>query len=413
VTILHLQENVTEFYNGRSTPWHTQGVQLALPIALLAAAAYYPVPDTAGGWRSAAPTAAQRASLDKAFDHIRASTKHGGLLILYRGQLLYERYFGRASREATPNLASCGKSFTSIAAGILLSERKDLFPEGLDQKVFTPRYLPANAFPLDDAAKADIRLGQLLAMTAGLAGQDPGYVRGRPVPIEGGAGPDGIAALSDAAAFTTRLWTRPGEGYSYATTSPQIVSAMIRHITGMELQDYLDRRIAKPLAWGRWGFGYKSARVDHTPGGGGIALRATDMLRFGYLLLQQGRWRDRQIVPADYIRTATTKTIYNPHFPYSFQFDVNTDGQAKGVPGDAFWKSGSGGHSLYVVPSLDLVVWKLGGRDEQYNETHTNVPPPATPLPPYDGSRESWRAPTSNVPPEEFLREIIEALTRN
>jgi CubicO group peptidase (beta-lactamase class C family) len=188
---------------------------------------------------------------------------------------------------------------------------------------------------------------------------------------------------------------------------------MIRHVTGMELQAYLERKIARPLGWGRWGFGYKSAKVDHTPGGGGIALRATDMLRFGYLLLSRGRWQNEPIVPAAYVRAATSKSPYNPHFPYSLQFDVNTDGQAEGVPRDAFWKSGSGGHCIYVVPSLDLVVWKLGGRDEQYNPAATNAPPPVTPLPAYDGSRDAWKPPREARPAGELLRRIVDALRRN
>ncbi len=57
------------------------------------------------------------------------------------------------------------------------------------------------------------------------------------------------------------------------------------------------------------------------------------------------------------------------------QFDVNTDGHFKELPHDACWKSGSGGHVLYVVPSLDLVVWKLGGRDEQYSRENTGLAP--------------------------------------
>src|SRR5262249_29158622 len=100
----------------------------------------------------------------------------------------------------------------------------------------------------------------------------------------------------------------------------------------------------------------------------------TDMLRFGYLLLHEGRWGDRQLVPAEYVRHCGRKTPYNPHYPYSLQFNVNTDGAYAEYPRDAFWKSGSGAHMLYVVPSLDLVVWKLAGRDGQYQESDTGVP---------------------------------------
>jgi hypothetical protein len=46
------------------------------------------------------------------------------------------------------------------------------------------------------------------------------------------------------------------------------------------------------------------------------------------------------------------------------------------VPKDAFWKSGAGGFCLYVVPSLDLVIYKLGGKTGQYDPTLTRIPQP-------------------------------------
>ena len=78
--------------------------------------------------------------------------------------------FREGNRNANPDMASCGKAFTSIACGIMLKEKHDLIPQGLDTKVFTKEYLP-EAFPLDDPAKADITFGQLLAMTAGFHGE--------------------------------------------------------------------------------------------------------------------------------------------------------------------------------------------------------------------------------------------------
>jgi CubicO group peptidase (beta-lactamase class C family) len=342
---------------------------------------YFPPPDSAGGWRTLTkPDEIRRKTgldvkkLDEAFEYIQGSTKNGGLLVVRHGWLVYERYFGRCSREACPNTGSCGKSFTSIAMGILMHERPDLFPDGLDQKVYTPRYLPAEAFPVNDPRKREIKLGQLLAMTAGLAGNSPGYVDGKPVPITP-EGLDGWQAMIDANAFSERLWCDPGGDYSYATTGPQIVSAIIRHLTGMELQQYLEVRLAKPLAWGRWGFGYHNAPgMVHTPGGGGIALRATDMIRFEYLLLHRGKWGNRQTVPAEYVQKATMPSPYNPHYAYSLQFCLNSWDAAPAVPRDAYWKFGSGGHALCVVPSLDLIVWKLGGRDSQYEERDTGLP---------------------------------------
>jgi CubicO group peptidase (beta-lactamase class C family) len=356
-------------------------------------AQYYPPADRAGGWRTLKNPAEIRLKtgldvkqLDAAFQYIQGSSQNGGLLVVRHGWLVYERYFGRANREATPDTTSCGKSFTSLALGMLMHERPDLFPDGLSQKVYTPRYLPAAAFPVNDPRKREIRLGQLLAMTAGLAGNSPGYVYGKPVPIIP-EGLDGWEAMVDANAFSERLWCKPGGGYSYATTGPQIVSALIRHVTGMELQQYLEIHLARPLGWGRWGFGLRDhPEIKHTPGGGGICLRATDMLRFEYLLLHQGRWGSQQLAPAAYVRKATTPSPFNPHYGYSLDFELNSDSAAPGAPRDAYWKHGAGGFALYAVPSLDLIVWKMGGPDSQYEEKDTGLPE----VKPY-GERPGWK----------------------
>lgn len=357
---------------------------------------YFPLPDSLGGWRTLTKAdeirqevGLDQAKLDEAFDFVRTTTKNGGLIVVRHGYLVYENYFGKGQREATPNLGSCGKSFTGIAVGILMSEYPELFPDGLDQKIFKAGYFPPEAFPLSDPRKADIKLGQLLSFSAGIRGNNPVYVNGEPSEIKP-MGPDGWYAVTDEYAlgledgeingttFSTKtLWCDPGEGYSYATASIHDASVMLRHVTGMELEEYMSKHLAGPLGWGRWGYGYKYApRVKHTPGGGGIALRSTDMLRFCYLLLHKGKWNGKQIVPEEYVQKATTASPYNPHYPYSLQFNVNTNGEISELPRDAFWKAGSGGHCLYVVPSLDLIVWKLGGRDGQYSMNDTGLPEP-------------------------------------
>lgn len=390
---------------------------------------YFPPTDQSGGWRTLSDPAEIKektgidvSKLDDAFEYIKKSTKNGGLLVLKDGWLVFEEYFGKGHREATPNLASCGKSFTSIAIGIMMAQYPELFPEGLDQKIFNSTYLPDWAFPLPDPAMHEIRLGQLLSFTAGIRGNNPVYINGKPGTIDP-VGPDGWYAIVDEFAlgiedgkmgntpFSVKtLWCEPGKGYSYATASIHIASIMLRHITGMEMEEYINRYLASELGWGRWGFGYKYAeRVKHTPGGGGIALRATDMLRFGYLLLNNGKWENDQVVPEWYVQHATNASLYNPHFPYSLQFDVNTNGKNPNIPLDAFWKTGSGYHCFYVVPSLNLVVWKLAGRDGQYSESDTGIPAHPEAMKAED-NREGWNG---TVDGREAITKAIEMVVES
>ena len=354
---------------------------------------YYPLSDLKGGWRTLKraneineKTGIDIQKLDEAFEYIKGSTKNGGLLVLRDGWLVYERYFGLGHRNATPNLASCGKSFTSAAIGILIEQHPELFPEKLDQKIFNPNYLPNDFFPLSDSRMENIKLGQLLSFSSGIRGNNPVYVNNQPQTINP-AGLDGWRAMVDEyvlgkenvvdgkiSSSTKTLWCEPGEGYSYSTASMHIASIMLRHISGMELQEFIERYLAKELDWGYWNYAYKNQTlIKHTPGGGGIALIATDMLRFGYLMLNEGKWNGKQVIPQWYVNHCSQDSPYNIHYPYSLQFEVNSTGHWPDLPLDAYWKSGSGNHCIYIVPSLNLVVWKLGGRDDQYAKENTGA----------------------------------------
>ena len=57
------------------------------------------------------------------------------------------------------------------------------------------------------------------------------------------------------------------------------------------------------------------------------------------------------------------------------------------VPADAYWKGGAGGYAIYIVPSLDMVIYKMGGNESQYDPALTRLPVKYS----YDGSRANWK----------------------
>ncbi len=362
--------------------------------SVLCGADYYPPPDSEGGWRTVKNAAEAKElagmdlnKLDQAFEQTQRCTQHGGLLVVRHGYLVLEKYFGRGDRNANPDMASTGKAFTSIACGIMLKEKHDQIPDGLDTKVFTEKYLP-EAFPLDDPRKAEITLGQLLCMTGGYHGEGtaPGIIKGEVVPLKPVPGQD-LKDL-DGSSLKTVLWNAPGVGYSYSSPEPHIASMVLRRLTGKDLKDYIDEKLAKPMGWGAWNYCIHRGGITlpHVNGAGSTALHATDVMRFGYLLVNKGVWKDQQLVPADYIELCNKPSKYNPHCPYTLMFEQNSDGHVAGAPRDAYWKSGAGGFCLYIVPSLDLVIYKLGGNDNFYKEEYTGIPQPK-----YDGSRDNWK----------------------
>jgi CubicO group peptidase (beta-lactamase class C family) len=372
-------------------------ITVALFSAPLAAEDYFPPPDTEGGWRTLPDagkvlevTGMDVQKLDQAFEYVSRSSQHGGLLVVRHGYLVYEKYYGKGNREAIPTMASVGKAFTSIACGIALAEKHDQIPDGLDTKVFNEKYLP-EALPLDDPRKADITLGQLLSMAAGFHGEgtNPGFVNFEPS-VRLQAVPRGPRLDQDMSALRTPLWTNPGGGYSYASSSPHVASIVLRHLVGMEMQQYIDEKLAKPMGFGKWGYGTHrgESTLPHTPGGGDVAVRPTDALRFEYLLLHKGKWNDKQLVPAAYVEACGKPNAYQKHAPFSLMFEINADGHAAGAPKDAFFKSGAGGFGVCVIPSLDMVIYKMSGDDSQYDPARTGIPQDYK----YDGSRDKWKS---------------------
>jgi CubicO group peptidase (beta-lactamase class C family) len=224
------------------------------------------------------------------------------------------------------------------------------------------------------------------AMTSGMGDGRMGIVNGKV--IEFGARPGSEALDQDQSALRVPMWTEPGGGYSYSTQGVHVASIVLRHITGMEMREYIDRKLAQPMQFGGWGYAteFGGKKLRHTPGGFGVALRATDALRFAHLLLHGGKWGDRQLIPAAYVDLCRRRSPYNPHCAFSLQFEVNADGRLLGVPRDTFFKSGAGGFCVYASPSLDLAVYKMAstaaaGYDLGYGGS------PRAP----DTSRDSWK----------------------
>jgi CubicO group peptidase (beta-lactamase class C family) len=360
---------------------------------------YFPPPDSAGGWRTVqdAPQARKKAGIDlpkleQAWAFTQRCTQNGGLLVVRNGYLVFEKYFGRASRNVNPDMASTGKAYTSIACGIMLQEFRDRIPEGLDTKVFAERYLPEAFGPdgkLDDPRRVDVVLGQLLCMSAGYTGEGgapTAIVMGRAFSLKPVPGQN-IRDL-DQSSLHCAMWTNAGAGYSYSSPEPHIASMVLRHVTGMELPDYIEARLARPMGWGAWGYCLHRGdfTMPHANGAGSIAVHATDALRFGYCLLRRGQWEGHQLVPADYISKCNRMSPYNPHCPFTLQFEQNSDGHVAGAPRDALWKSGAGGFAICIVPSLDLVIYKMGGNNGQYDSALTGLPQPEP-----DHSRDDWK----------------------
>ncbi len=108
-------------------------------------------------------------------------------------------------------------------------------------------------------------------------------------------------------------------------------------------------------------------------------MSARDLARFGLLFLRGGRWRDRQIVPEDWVEESTAAQTEAEHtLGYGYMWWVADHGRLYpgfSAGGPAYAARGKGGHAIVVIPHLDMVV---------VHRVNSTVPIPSR----YVGSRD-------------------------
>ncbi|MGB3335867.1 MAG: serine hydrolase domain-containing protein [Devosia sp.] len=195
-------------------------------------------------------------AIDVAIDHALAEGRIAGSVVLVAedGKLVYERATGHADRENgrqmrtdTPfRFASVTKAFTTMAA-LKLIEAERLSPEDRVTK-----YLPGFTPRLADGSIADIRVGHLMAHTAGLDYRNQ-------QPTDGAYARAGVSdgldetrepfAANLARIASVPLDRAPGEGWRYSIAT-DVLGGVIEAVTGMTLDSAIGDLVTNPLQLG-------------------------------------------------------------------------------------------------------------------------------------------------------------------
>jgi len=343
---------------------------------------YFPPPESAGGWRylSSPDDVRNLGGMDAAaLEHVhnRQQIFHGGdswsIVIIRHGHLVREFHTFNVLFPSRFDIWSCTKSFTATAWGLLFEDsRLGHLPGALQVDLNSKAYdfIP-EGHPLTDPRKADITIGHLLTMTSGVAGEQEGIVG---IPTATGVGPfEHSLGMADNryGRSVGVLASNPGTRWDYSDPAMAHLAVAFGNITGREMSEFLTERVFNPigieeLSWDVQGG--SGAIGPHTNAHTGVHVSARELARFGYLMLHQGRWNDTQLVPGPWIDLATTTSqTMNPN--YGHLWWVNTArSQWTGLPADAFAAIGYRSNRCYVVPSLDLVVARVGSGPSTWDE---------------------------------------------
>ncbi|WP_116107523.1 serine hydrolase domain-containing protein [Lewinella sp. IMCC34191] len=293
--------------------------------------------------------------LDSLDSRVRAGDYEAitSILIARHGEVRYEKYYNGADVNAGHNTRSATKTIATLLTGLAIREgyvqsEQDYVKDylGLKWPVKNP-----------DARKDSITLEDLLTMSSVLECNDQNpYSRGneeRMYPIE-----DWTQFLLDLP-VRSYPWGPPpeerpyGRAWSYCTAGAAAMAAVVESAVGQPAHEFAQQYLLEPL-------GITDYRHHFSPQGtlntaGGSEYRSRDFLKLIQLCLQGGVWEGQRIIPADWLKKATTpKAEVEPGVEYGYLFWLESFGATAKYP--TFYMSGNGGQKIVAVPDLDLAV---------------------------------------------------------
>jgi CubicO group peptidase (beta-lactamase class C family) len=342
-------------------------------------------------------------------------------------------------RDTIFRIASVSKPIAAAAAMILVEDCTLRLDDPVDEllpELANRQVLRTLASPLDDTvpAKRPITLRDLLTFRLGygIVFAPPGTYPIQQAMEEAGVIPDvyggGILPSLSPDAFmqgygSLPLLHQPGEGWLY-NSGADILGVLIARASGMSFGEFLQQRLFAPLGMKDSGFSVPADKLDRLvtaywtnfatgelevfdgvenghfaqppvfeSGGGGLASTANDLLAFGEMMLNNGRYRDQRILSRASVEVMTTDQITPEQKAASLNFPVSWDNRGWGfgmsvitkrdalenTPGRYGW-DGGWGTSWYVDPTEGLIgilltqrSWDATGMPTVYSDFWTST----------------------------------------
>ncbi|MCR5242207.1 MAG: beta-lactamase family protein [Prevotella sp.] len=270
------------------------------------------------------------------------------VMIVKDGKVIFSRWQSEGVDTVPHVLHSVSKTFTATAVGLAIADGKMKLTDKIID--FFPDKLPAE---VSDNLKA-MTVRDLLTMSCGHDVEPSGF--------RGGEETDWVQAF-----LAHPVVHKPGTFYLYNSLGTYMLSAIVQKVTGEKVVDYLDTRLFQPLH-------IDKPKWDESPqgincGGWGLYLKTEDLAKMGQLLLQQGEWNGKQIIPAEWVSEMSKKQVESVNPGTRME-----DAEAKGMTvetsdwmqgyGYQMWRcrpgcfraDGARGQYIIVVPDKNAVI---------------------------------------------------------
>lgn len=287
------------------------------------------------------------------FEEALTDTYADGIVVLHRGRVVYERYFGALEPHLPHACHSATKSYAGTLAAAFVHEGV------LDDRKAIQHYLPE----LRGTAWEDATLRQVMDMQTGLAHTEIyadensdvwAYSRAcgfRP-PL---ASSDGPQTMCDYLR-TVRKDGAHGATFDYKTVNTDVMTWAMARVTGHSFAQLLQERLWAPLGCEEDAYVIVD-RVGMPMAGGGLSATLRDLARFGELIRCEGVWNGKQLIPASVVHDVQ-KGDHPSKLPdgYSYRSQWWVTHNELG----AVEARGIHGQRLYIAPAAEMVVARFG-----------------------------------------------------
>ncbi len=161
----------------------------------------------------------------------------------------------------------------------------------------------------------------------------------------------------------------PGTVMEYNDVRVNVLAYSLTHVWRKPMPQVLKHHIMDPIGasttW-RW-FGYENAwtnidgiKMKSVTGGGhsggGIFISAEDMARFGLLFLNNGKWKNKQLISKSWIDKAITPSAPNANYGYMWWLNKKGSRHWEGLSENIYYAAGFGGNFIVIDKEKNLVV---------------------------------------------------------